>query len=179
MTHQDHVHSHNCGHLSTDWSLGDLKRIFRWIIFKLILWIDGWVVAWDIALRWISLDLTNNKSTLVHVMAWCHQTSSHYLSQCWHSSVSPDNVNRTQSVNCFSAFSVYFLEIIYFLLNWKFFATTLQLGTWFWYWKSMMQNILHFPQHFYLPEITWLHLLSWFIKSDDAWDFRRLEFEFF
>ena len=32
-------------------------------------------------------------------MAWYHQATSHYLSQCWHSSVSPSDVNRAQSVN--------------------------------------------------------------------------------
>ena len=26
---------------------------------------------------------TYNKSTLLQVMAWCHQAKSHYLSQCW------------------------------------------------------------------------------------------------
>ena len=29
------------------------------------------------------LDLTDDESTLVQVMAWCHQATSHYLSQCW------------------------------------------------------------------------------------------------
>ena len=29
------------------------------------------------------LDQTVDKSTLVQVMAWCHQATSHYLSQCW------------------------------------------------------------------------------------------------
>ena len=28
-------------------------------------------------------DLTDDKSTLVQVMAWCHQAASHYLNQCW------------------------------------------------------------------------------------------------
>ena len=28
-------------------------------------------------------DLTDDKSTLVQVMAWCHQATSHYLNQCW------------------------------------------------------------------------------------------------
>ena len=27
---------------------------------------------------------TDNKSTLVQVMAWCHQAASHYLNQCCH-----------------------------------------------------------------------------------------------
>ena len=37
----------------------------------------------QIPFRWLSLDVTDNKSTLVQVMAWCHQASSHYLNQCW------------------------------------------------------------------------------------------------
>ena len=37
----------------------------------------------EIDLKWISLALTDDKSTLVQVMAWCHQATSHCLSQCW------------------------------------------------------------------------------------------------
>ena len=44
-------------------------------------------------------DLTNDKSTLVQVMAWCHQATSHYLSQCWLSSLTPYGVARPQWVN--------------------------------------------------------------------------------
>ena len=32
-------------------------------------------------------------------MAWCHQATSHYLSQCWPRSVSPYGVTRPQWVN--------------------------------------------------------------------------------
>ena len=32
-------------------------------------------------------------------MAWCHQATSHYLSQCWPSSMSPYGVTRPQWVN--------------------------------------------------------------------------------
>ena len=38
-------------------------------------------------------------STLVEVMAWCHQAPSHYLSQCWPRLMSPYDVNRPQWVN--------------------------------------------------------------------------------
>ena len=31
--------------------------------------------------------MIDGKSTLVQVMAWCHQATSHYLSQCWPTSV--------------------------------------------------------------------------------------------
>ena len=33
--------------------------------------IDGCSVSREIALRWMSLDFTDGKSTLVQVMAWC------------------------------------------------------------------------------------------------------------
>ena len=44
-------------------------------------------------------DLTDDKSTLVQVMAWCRQTTSHYLSQCWLSPLSSYGVARPQWVN--------------------------------------------------------------------------------
>ena len=37
--------------------------------------------------------------TLVQVMAWCRQATSHYLSQCWPRSLSPYGVTRPQWVN--------------------------------------------------------------------------------
>ena len=42
---------------------------------------------------------TDDKSTLVQVMAWCHQATSHYLSQCWPRSLSPYGATRPQWVN--------------------------------------------------------------------------------
>ena len=35
--------------------------------------IGGWGISCKIAFRWMSLDLTDDKSALVQVMAWCHQ----------------------------------------------------------------------------------------------------------
>ena len=52
------------------------------------------------ALRWIPLDLTDDKSTLVQVMAWCRQATSHYLSQCLPRSLSPNGISRPQWVKC-------------------------------------------------------------------------------
>ena len=45
------------------------------------------------------MGFADDKSTLVQVMAWCRQTTSHYLSQCWPSSMSPYGVIRPQWVN--------------------------------------------------------------------------------
>ena len=46
----------------------------------------------------MSLDLTDDNSTLVQVMAWCRQATGHYLSQCWPRSMSPYGVTRPQWV---------------------------------------------------------------------------------
>ena len=70
----------------------------RAVIFKLILMIDGWGISWEIVLTWMPQDLTDDKSTLVQVMAWCHQATSHYLNQCWPSALSPYGVTRPQWV---------------------------------------------------------------------------------
>ena len=72
---------------------------FRYLILQIISVIDGWGIYSELALRWASLDLTDDKSTLVQVMAWCRQATSHYLSQCWPRSVSPYGVTRPQWVN--------------------------------------------------------------------------------
>ena len=68
-------------------------------IFKLISVTDGWGISCKIALRWMSLDLTDDKSTLVQVMAWCRQATSHYLSQCWPRSMSPNGITRPEWVD--------------------------------------------------------------------------------
>ena len=47
----------------------------------------------------MSLDLIDDQSTLVQVMAWCRQATSHYLSQCWSRSLSPYGVTRPEWVN--------------------------------------------------------------------------------
>ena len=85
---------------------GSNYKIIIWCFFTLILpnnrnyRMDTW---YEIALRWgwIGLDLFNEvtvnipqniayeNSTSVQVMAWCHQATSHYLSQCWPSSFLP------------------------------------------------------------------------------------------
>ena len=78
---------------------GKFEWNFRYLIFQIISVIDGWVISCQLALRRISLDFTDGKSTLVQVMAWCHHATSHYLSQCWPRSLSPYGVTRPQWVN--------------------------------------------------------------------------------
>ena len=67
----------------THWPLGKFEWKFRYAIFKRIWVIDGWGISCEIAHIWMSLDFTEDQSTLVQVMALCHQATSHYLSPCW------------------------------------------------------------------------------------------------
>ena len=78
---------------------GKFEWNFRCVIFKRILVIAGWGISCEIGLIWMSLDLTDDQSTLVLVMAWCPQATSHYLSQCWPRSLPPYGVTRLQWVN--------------------------------------------------------------------------------
>ena len=59
---------------------------------------DGFDISSEIALRWTSLDLSDDKATLVQVMAWCRQATSHYLNQCWPRSLPPYGVTRPEWV---------------------------------------------------------------------------------
>ena len=65
------------------------KWNLKWIIFNIIVAIDGWGISFEIALRRLTLDLADDKSTLVQVTAWCRKATSCYLSQCGSSSMMP------------------------------------------------------------------------------------------
>ena len=72
--------------------------------YRLIFVTSGWGITCKIPLRWLSLDLTDDESTLVHVMTWCRQATSHYMKQWWSSFKSPYGVIRQQWVNIVSIF---------------------------------------------------------------------------
>ena len=72
---------------------------FKTAILNLVLSIGIFTSFKDKALRWMPRDLIDDKSTLVQVMAWCRQATSHYLSLCWPSSMSPYAVTRPPWVN--------------------------------------------------------------------------------
>ena len=82
-------------------AVGKPRCHFKTAIFNLVLLIGIFTSSKDNALRWMPRDFTDDKSTLVQVMAWYRQATSHYLSQCWPSSMSPYGVTRPQWVNGF------------------------------------------------------------------------------
>ena len=60
---------------------------------------------YETAISWMPLDFTHDNSTLVQVMAWCHQATSHYLSQCRPRSMLPNGATRHHRAG-----SVYMLD---------------------------------------------------------------------
>ena len=71
---------------------------FRNAIFNFIFRIGIFKSFSDNVLSWLQWGLRDDKSTLVKVMAWCRQTTSNYLNQCWPRSPAPYGVTRSQWV---------------------------------------------------------------------------------
>ena len=87
---------------------------FLEVTFKQILVISGCDTSCEIAPRWMSVDLTHDKSISVQIMACWHQATSHYLSQCWLNSTSPYVLNRPQWVNPVRDKGPFILHIQYY-----------------------------------------------------------------
>ena len=56
---------------------------------------------WLRSLLWNCRRISLVHITVIHVMAWCHQAISHYLSQCWPRSLLPYGITRPHCVNPF------------------------------------------------------------------------------
>ena len=56
----------------------------------------------DLWLMYLLWNCPKMNIIVLQVMAWCRQATSHYLSQCWPSSMSPYGITRPQWVNIFS-----------------------------------------------------------------------------
>ena len=79
----------------THWPLGDLDSLWK-VLFSILFY---WLVSSQLLMIMPSDEchgtyLSEDKSTLVQVMAWCH-----YLSQFWPRPPSPYGVTRAQWVN--------------------------------------------------------------------------------
>ena len=82
----------------TLWTRGSFEWNLRKVILTLISVIRGRGTSCKIALRWMSLDLPVDKSTMVRVMIWCRQATSIYRNQYWPGSLSHHGVTRPHCV---------------------------------------------------------------------------------
>ena len=72
---------------------------FKSLISEHILLINFMSSSYKISPGWIPQNTIEKESTLVQVMAWCHQVTNHYLSKCWSRFMWPHVVTWPQWVN--------------------------------------------------------------------------------
>ena len=69
------------------------------VIYECMLRVKCMSTSCEMAVRWMSLNTSDDKSIFIHVMACCRQTTSHYMSQYWLSSMSLYSVTGAQWFN--------------------------------------------------------------------------------
>ena len=69
------------------------------LILKHIFGINFLCISSEIAIRWMLQIFLDGEFTLVQLMAWCHQSPSHYLNHCWPSCITSYGITRVQWVN--------------------------------------------------------------------------------
>ena len=73
---------------------------FKPVILQCILMVMIYILSIpnEIVLKCIPQNFSDDKSTLIHIMAWCHHRTIHYLSQCWPRSMLSYGIARSQWV---------------------------------------------------------------------------------
>ena len=110
------------GYTQNDSCMGRGTRILpKSVVVESVLWIDILGTSGEIAPRWM---LPNpDMSTLVQVMAWCQQATSHFMNQCWPRSLLPYCVIRSQWFNGCNAIYIYiyllFKSVLWLLVAWR------------------------------------------------------------
>ena len=93
------------------------------------------------ALRWMPQDLPDDKSTLGQVLAWCRQVTSHYLSQCWLSSLSPYGVARPEWVYGQNVTYNQSNTILYWTLPWTSYMWNIYFQTMHYSYSKTVQSV--------------------------------------
>ena len=111
----------------------------------------------EIGLMWVPQNTLDDKSALGHVMAWCCQAPSHYLSQSWPRSVSPYGLTKPQWVKKnihtekFNDICVFFAGLLY---QWNQEPHTMCIFKWHWTLVSFL-----YPRSTKLKGVYWFHLV--------------------
>ena len=109
------VHCHNYRQLVNVNSLapGKFEWHFNYLIFQMISVINGWGISCELALRWTSLDPTDDKSTLVQVMACCLTDQAiTWANDDPDLHISPYGITRPQWVNAIDLWGIAFCYLI-------------------------------------------------------------------
>ena len=72
----------------THWHLGDVAVISQVYFSNSFYELISWALPVELGFRLMQQNAIDDKSTLIQVMAWCHQATYRYLSQWWPISLS-------------------------------------------------------------------------------------------
>ena len=158
-----------------------LSLIFPWrcgcdfecLIFKYILVTD--IISIGTVLRWMPQNNTDDKSTLVLVMAWCRQATSHYLNQCLQRPMTPYDITRPHwqwaklhfLVTFFTSHFIHSRSSSVYVMAWhpldpKSFSAVIMI----------MITMLHVSityQSIMLPSKAQIHFTNYFFSNDSNW----------
>ena len=94
-------------------SHGRCGNIFSNMAFKFIIQNSSLGTTHEMALRWMPKNLSNEKSTLFQVTAWCHQAASHFLGRCWPRHLFPYGGHNKLMWICMNCHSLSILILYY------------------------------------------------------------------
>ena len=135
--------------------------------------------------------LNGEESTLLQVMAWCHQAPSHYLSQWWPRSMIPHGITRPQWVNsmappgrCSCSYSLISSEFPMKLFsNVSHMASLMISQHWFRYWLDVIRQLAVIWTN--ADQVAWCHNASLaasllnFKRIFSDWSFILMEFSLY
>ena len=85
--------------INSHWPHREAAIISKFLIFTIIFEVDVTSTSWKIALMWMPQNPSDDKQTLVELMAYFHQATNHYLHNCWPRSMSPYSTTRPLWIN--------------------------------------------------------------------------------
>ena len=93
---------------------GKFGNNYKYVTFNLSLRLHMISNYCEVVFRKMPQPLTDDRSTLVQVMAWCLQATSHYLSQWWPRSMSPYRITRLQWFkDWYPSWTIFYMNWIY------------------------------------------------------------------
>ena len=113
-------------YVSTHWFLGvmvmnnDLKSVISDSMLQIMIM----NISCENALRWLLQDTFDDKSTMVQVMIWCCQPTSHCLSQRWPRSKALHGATRLKCINSSPPSGAYMCQGIRIGSAWLVFSLT-------------------------------------------------------
>ena len=112
----DHLYHTVCNRWQTIiWTNDDLVYRYIYASFgrkKLKYFLQWKVRCFEMSLKNVLIGVID-KTALVQVMAWCRQAASHYLNECWHRFMMPNDITGLQWVKKLTSYHPLLNQYVY------------------------------------------------------------------